>query len=68
MDKECKNPQCAKRLVIKLLVEALNEAHKHLEYCEYGDLWERKCAVHDGLDAKIRSALDVGNKTLERVE
>jgi hypothetical protein len=40
----------------KQLYTALKEAHAHLEYCNYGDEWERSCA--EGLDKQIRAALD----------
>ena len=37
------------------LVEALEAAESHLDYCGYGDEWERECA--EGLPEKIASAL-----------
>lgn len=40
------------------LLEALQAAWEHLQYCGYGDKWERNCAKSTGLDAQIRSAID----------
>lgn len=42
----------------KLLMEALIEAQDHLEYCGYGDPWERECAETQGLEGKIERALE----------
>jgi hypothetical protein len=41
------------------LLEALKEAKGHLEYCGYGDAWERECALDcdDPLDQKIANAI-----------
>jgi len=36
------------------LLEALEVAYGHLEYCNYGDSWERECAV----DAKLPQMLE----------
>lgn len=44
---------------IKILREALTAARKHLEYCGYGDKWERECAMAQGLEKQIDNALDV---------
>lgn len=43
--------------VVLMLFEALQEAHDHLEYCGYGDSWERECARDSGLPEKIEEAL-----------
>jgi hypothetical protein len=44
---------------IERLTEALQAAYDHLEYCGYGDAWERECALSgkDPLDKKIEAAL-----------
>ena len=43
--------------VTKLLYEALKDAQEHLEYCGYGDNYERECARDEGLPEKIAEAL-----------
>ena len=39
------------------LLEALKAASEHLDYCGYGDKWERECADSQGLPKKIEKAL-----------
>lgn len=39
------------------LREALEDAKKHLDYCGYGDKWERECAKSEKLPQKIEAAL-----------
>ena len=39
------------------LLEALKEAQEHLEYCGYGDSWERECAYASGLPEMIDKAI-----------
>ena len=46
------------REVVRLLVRALSDAKDHLEYCGYGDSWERECAIDDGLPKLIDEALE----------
>ena len=43
---------------ITKVVEALKAASDHLEYCGYGDNWERECAVDSGLPEQIAEALE----------
>jgi glutamine synthetase type III len=43
------------------LLEALREAQEHLEYCGYGDKWERECAKEAGLEKKIKAAIDAAD-------
>jgi hypothetical protein len=43
---------------IKLLTEALEAAYQHLEYCGYGDSWERECATAAKLPEQIEDALE----------
>lgn len=40
-----------------ILLDALNAAHEHLEWCGYGDSWERECAMEAKLPQKIEAAL-----------
>lgn len=44
---------------ICILREALKAAIDHLEYCGYGDSWERECAEESGLPNKLSKAMDV---------
>ena len=44
---------------IVALKTALREAHDHLEYCGYGDSWERECAQASNLDETITRALEL---------
>ena len=41
----------------KKLTAALKAARDHLEYCGYGDSWERSCALESGLSKLIDDAL-----------
>ena len=41
----------------KRLVEGLKKARDHLEYCGYGDNWERECAKEAGLPDLIDALL-----------
>lgn len=43
---------------IAMLRDALEDAESHLDYCGYGDSWERECATAQGLPVKIREALE----------
>jgi hypothetical protein len=38
-------------------MELLIDAAYHLEYCNYGDSWERECATEGKLPERIRSFL-----------
>jgi hypothetical protein len=46
-----------KNCVICQLKYALQAAQAHLEYCGYGDLWERSIAREQKLEEKIKKAL-----------
>lgn len=48
------------------LLEALTAAWKHLEYCGYGDKWERECALTEGLPEKVESALRKANPDFDK--
>ncbi len=50
--------------VIRKLHNTLEEAEAHLEYCGYGDSWERECAEASKLEDKITKALAAGKKVL----
>jgi hypothetical protein len=39
------------------LLEALQAAQQHLEFCGYGDKWERECATEEKLEELINAAL-----------
>ncbi len=43
--------------LIRTLGEALCKASDHLDYCGYGDNWERECAVEQGLEEEIEGAV-----------
>lgn len=43
--------------LVRQLVEALSKSKDHLEYCGYGDRWERECARDSKLAEKIEAAL-----------
>lgn len=43
--------------LIKQLTEALKAASDHLDYCGYGDKWERECAYEEKLPGQIEAAL-----------
>jgi hypothetical protein len=46
------------------LAEGLKEAVAHLDYCGYGDNWERECATYsklpERLDALLQKAREKG--------
>lgn len=39
------------------LAEALDAAISHLDYCGYGDSWERDCAKQSKLSEKLEAAM-----------
>ncbi len=43
------------------LLEALKAASEHLDYCGYGDSWERECAVAAGLEKQIAAAIEAAS-------
>ena len=43
--------------LIKEMYEALKAAEGHLDYCGYGDKWERECAYDSKLPETIDKAL-----------
>jgi hypothetical protein len=48
--------------IMQLLLNALKAARDHLEYCGYGDSWERECAQASGLENQIKKAVEAGEK------
>lgn len=53
------------RKALKQTREALNDAKEHLDYCGWGDTWERECAKEQGLQPKIDAALDAAEEALK---
>lgn len=53
------------RELIKELTNVLQSASDHLDYCGYGDSWERECARESKLEEKITASLEKANKFLE---
>lgn len=53
------------RALVKTLTEALTAAYQHLDYCGYGDRWERQCAQYAKLPETIQQAIKDGNDYLE---
>ncbi len=52
-------------LLAPQLLDALRKAQQHLEYCGYGDKWERECATSDKLPELIEAAIKAaGSKPL----
>ncbi len=45
------------------LYSTLEKAASHLDYCGYGDNWERECAREQGLPELINKALEGGNQS-----
>lgn len=52
--------------LIKILGEVLEVAESHLDYCWYGDSWERECANGAGLPLEIEEALKAYRKWKEK--
>lgn len=48
--------------IINTLGDVLQMAYDHLEYCGYGDSWERECADSQMLSTRIESALELFEK------
>lgn len=46
------------------ILEALKAASDHLDYCGYGDSWERECAQASKLEERVASALKLGQDIL----
>lgn len=44
------------------LLTALKAARDHLNYCGYGDRWERECADAAGLSDQIEAAIAAADK------
>ncbi len=37
---------------------AFKDAVEHLEYCGYGDSWERSCAMHTNMPSRLQTVLE----------
>jgi hypothetical protein len=48
--------------LVELLINALEKAKNHLEYCGYGDKWEREIALDNHLPTDLEIALEAGYK------
>ena len=48
--------------IFEQVVDALQEASSHLDYCGYGDSWEREGAYDQKLPEKISTALMAAEK------
>jgi hypothetical protein len=57
-----------KKVYLQQIVLALFDAKEHLEYCGYGDHYERECAKEEELPKQIANALILGNKLLGELE
>lgn len=53
------------KLQFETLLAALEDAVGHLEYCGYGDSWERECADHEGLPDRFQKAIETADKILK---
>lgn len=49
-----------KELTVKEVLELLQEAADHLNYCGYDNAWERKCVKELKLQERIERILEVG--------
>ena len=52
---------------IKELLRVLKLARDHLEYCGYGDTWERGCAIDKGLPKLIDQTIVEAEKIEKEV-
>lgn len=51
---------------IRTLLNALEAAQSHLEYCGYGGSYERECAYAEELPENIQAAIDKGHEALAK--
>ena len=51
--------------IIESLGKALQAASDHLEYCGYGDAWERECSISQDLPDKIENALKLVGRSVD---
>ena len=54
--------------IMKSLYEALSAAEQHLDYCGYGDRWERECARDSGLIKQVDEAIRQGKNIFGETE
>lgn len=57
MSKKKRDPFAHLTGLTRQLADALQAASDHLDYCGYGDNWERECAQALGLETQIKQAL-----------
>lgn len=48
--------------LVTQLADALVAARDHLNYCGYGDNWERECAREEKLEEKIEAAIKAAGR------
>ncbi len=58
---EAEKQLAAKDAVIAKLEDALYAASRHLNYCGWGDSWERECADEQGIPEQVEQALAIRN-------
>lgn len=51
--------------LVERLKETLLAAQSHLDYCGYGDKWERECAREEKLEERINDALSAAGAIME---
>lgn len=51
--------------VLQQTLDALIAARDHLDYCGYGDSWERECARTQGLEEKLETAIAAAEEALK---
>ena len=61
-----KRELATKDTLIEQLRDALQAAANHLDYCGYGDSWERECAREAKLEEKIQNALAEAEKEIAK--
>lgn len=49
----------------KELLDMLIEAQSHLEYCNYGDKWEKECAVEAKLPERLQAVITAAEEQAE---
>ena len=53
---------------LKEVVEIAEALRDHLDYCGWGDSWERECAEADNLSGRADAAITKGQAAIERAE
>lgn len=47
------------------IIDCLEMAYEHLEYCGWGDNWERECAIHNKMPEQIEKSIQIGQNILK---